>query len=241
MIKTIVGIDEAGRGAVIGPLVIGGVAVREENEQELKKIGVRDSKELTPKKREALAEKIQEIVENIIVLKVAACRIDSYRAECINLNKLEGLKMVEVIDYLGGDKVYLDSYDVDTERLRKTIQKSIKKDGVEIVAEHLADKKYPAVSAASIIANVERDKEIEELKKEYGDIGPGYPSNEITMNWLKEWLKTHKDFPPIVRKSWDTITVLKNDHKQSRLSGWFKGLLKTEEECKVKESSEAKK
>jgi len=241
MSKLIVGIDEAGRGAVIGPLVIGGVAVREENEQELKKIGVRDSKELTPKKREALAEKIQEIVENIIVLKVAACRIDSYRAEGINLNKLEGLKMVEVIDYLGGDKVYLDSYDVDTERLRKTIQKSIKKDGVEIVAEHLADKKYPAVSAASIIAKVERDKEIEELKKEYGDIGPGYPSNEITMNWLKEWLKTHKDFPPIVRKSWDTITVLKNDHKQSRLSGWFKGLLKTEEECKVKESSEAKK
>ena len=239
--KIIVGIDEAGRGAVIGPLVVAGVALREENEQELKKIGVRDSKELTAKKREKLAEKIQEIVDNILILKVAACRIDDYRKNGVNLNKLEGMKMMEIIDYLGGDKIYVDAYDVNTDRLKRLLEKSLKKEGAEVVAEHFADKKYPAVSAASIIAKVERDKEIEELKKEYGDIGPGYPSNEITMNWLKEWLKTHKDFPPIVRKSWDTISVLKNDHKQSRLTGWFKGLLKTEEECKVKESSESKK
>ncbi len=201
---------------------------------------MKDSKELTAKKREKLVEKIQEIAENIVVLKVAACRIDDYRSQGINLNRLEGMKMVEVIDYLDGDKVYLDSYDVNTERLKKTIQKAVKKENIEIVAEHFADKKYPAVSAASIVAKVERDKEIEDLKKEYGDFGPGYPANEITMNWLKEWLKTHKEFPAIVRKSWDTITVLKNDHKQSRLTGWFKGLLKTEQECKVKESREEK-
>ena len=173
-------------------------------------------------------------------MKVAACRIDTYRAEGINLNKLEAIKFGEIIDYLGGDAVYVDSPDVDTERLKKFLEK-ITKHKSEIVAEHFADKKYPVVSAASIMAKVERDREIEQIKKEYGDVGPGYPSNDITMGWLRDWMKTHDDFPPIVRKSWDTIKVLEKDKKQSKLGSWFKGMIKKEEECKIKESSESKK
>ena len=238
--KVLVGIDEAGRGAVIGPLVICGVAVYEEDVEKLKAIKVRDSKELSPKQREALEKKIEAIAKDVFIVKVAACKIDTYRAEGINLNKLEAIKFGEIIDFLEGDVAYADCPDVDTDRLKKFLEKIIKVK-TQIVSEHYADKKYPVVSAASIMAKVERDREIENIKKEYGDVGPGYPANEITMGWLREWMKTHEDFPPIVRKSWETIKDLRKDSQQSRLGGWFKGLLQKEEECKVKESSEAKK
>jgi len=240
MVKIVVGIDEAGRGAVIGPLVIAGVAVLEEDIDKLKAIKVRDSKELSPKQRECLEKKIEGIVKDIFIVKVAACRIDTYRSEGIDLNRLEAIKFGEVLDYLGGDVAYVDCPDVNTERMRLLLKK-LTKHPTEIVSEHFADKKYPVVSAASIMAKVERDREIEEIKKEYGDVGPGYPANEITMGWLKNWMKTHESFPPIVRQSWETIKNLKKDSKQARLGGWFNGLLKKEEECKVKESAESKK
>ena len=238
--KIVVGIDEAGRGAVIGPLVIAGVAVFEEDIEKLKAIKVKDSKELTPKQRESLEGKIEGIVKDIFIVKVAACKIDTYRADGIDLNRLEAIKFAEVMDYLGGQVAYVDCPDINTERMRLLLKK-LCKNPPEIVAEHFADKTYPVVSAASIMAKVERDREIEEIKKEYGDVGPGYPANEITMNWLKTWMKTHERFPPIVRQSWETIKTLKKDSKQSKIGGWFGGLLKKEEECKVKESAEGKK
>ena len=198
--KLVVGIDEAGRGAVIGPLVIAGASVLEEDIEKLKAIKVKDSKELSARQREALEEKIEGIVKDIFVVKVAACKIDSYRAEGIDLNRLEAIKFAEIIDYLQGDVAYVDSPDINTERLRLLLKK-ISKHNTEIVAEHFADKTYPVVSAASIIAKLERDREIEKIKKEYGDVGPGYPANEITMGWLRSWMKTHDSFPPIVRQS----------------------------------------
>ena len=238
--KILIGVDEAGRGAVIGPLVIAGVAVYEEDVEKLKAIKVKDSKMLSPRQREGLEKKIEAIAKDIFIVKVAACKIDTYRAEGINLNKLEAIKFGEIIDFLGGDVAYVDAPDVDTDRLKKFLEK-ITKNKTEIVSEHFADKTYPVVSAASIMAKVERDREIEEIKKEYGDVGPGYPANEITMGWLRGWMKTHEGFPPIVRQSWDTIKTLKKDSQQSRLGGWFKGLIQKEEECNVKESSESKK
>ncbi len=238
--RIVIGIDEAGRGAVIGPLVVAGVAVLERDIEKLKAIKVKDSKMLSPKQRERLEGKIEEIAKEVFIVKVAACKIDTYRADGINLNRLEAMKFAEIMDFLKGDIAYVDSPDVDTERL-KNLLKKLTKHNMEIVAENFADKKYAVVSAASIMAKVERDREIENLKKEYGDIGPGYPSNEITMGWLRNWMKTHEDFPPIVRKSWETIKDLRKDSQQSRLSGWFKGLLQKEEECKVKESAETKK
>ena len=238
--KIVVGIDEAGRGAVIGPLVIAGVAVLEEDIEKLKAIKVKDSKELSPRQRENLEKKIEGIAKDVFIVKVAACRIDTYRADGIDLNKLEAIKFGEILDYLKGDIAYVDAPDVKPERLKAFLEKIIKHK-TEIVSEHFADKKYPVVSAASIMAKVERDREIEEIKKEYGDVGPGYPANQITMGWLKNWMAKHEDFPPIVRQSWETIKDLRKDSEQSRLGGWFKSLVKKEEECKVKESSESRK
>ncbi len=173
----IAGVDEAGRGAIIGPLVIAGVSIDSKKEDKLKRMGARDSKLLSPKRREVLAEKIEEIAKDVIVLKIAACRIDKYRKQGVNLNKIEAIKFADVINYLRPEKTYIDSPDVNPDRLRMFLDKMIKEDGAELVVEHKADHKYPVCSASSIIAKVARYEEIEQLKKKYGDIGPGYKSN----------------------------------------------------------------
>ncbi len=216
------GFDEAGRGAVIGPLVVAGVSFDKEDVYRLRKMGVRDSKLLTAKKRERLVKEIEKLAKDIIVIKVGPCKIDNYRKQGVNLNRLEAMKFAEVISYLGPHQAYVDSPDVNPERLKKILEKMVG-DGVEIISEHKADHKYPVVGAASIIAKVERDEEIRKLKKKYGDIGPGYSSNPITVKWLKEWLEENRDYPEgVVRKTWITADGIKKDKLQKRLTSWFK-------------------
>jgi ribonuclease HII len=218
----VAGADEAGRGCVIGPLVIAGVSIEAEKEHLLKKMGVKDSKLLSPGRREKLAEAIEKIAKDIIVVKVAACKIDTYRKDGINLNKLEGMKFAEVINYLEPHKAFVDCPDVNMDRMSKFISKMVQND-VELVVEHKADFNYPTVAAASIIAKVERDADIAELREKHGDFGSGYSSDPRTVQWLEEWLANNKEFPDCVRNSWDTVNVIKADRAQSKLSGWLKG------------------
>ena len=161
-----------------------------------------------------------------MILKVGPCKIDNMRNSGINLNKIELIKFAEIISFLEPDKVYVDSPDVKPKRFSKEISKIVGK-GIEIVSEHKADEKYPVVSAASIIAKVTRDAEIEKIKKKYGDVGPGYQSNPITIKWLDDWLKTHKEFPDkVVRKTWQTAKdamARKNQKSMSSFFSKFKG------------------
>jgi len=204
---------------VLGPLVIAGVSIAESKLDKLKALGVKDSKLLSPKRREHLAKEIEKIADNIMVLKVGPCKIDSYRSQGIDLNRLEFMKMAEIISFLGPNTVYVDSPDVKPERLAKILSKSA--NGARVVSEHKADVNYPIVGAASIIAKVERDADIEKLKAKYGDIGPGYSSNQITMEWMRSWLAKNKDFPEgVVRKSWITTDMVKQEKSQGRLSFW---------------------
>lgn len=203
-----------------------GVSVKKENEARLKALGLKDSKELTPKKREVLAKKIEEIAEDIIVMKVSACRIDGMRKEGTNLNRIEEMKFLDILNLLNPSLAYIDSPDVKPERLKKVLGKDL---GGELVVEHKADSKYPVVSAASIIAKVERDREVAEFKKEFGDFGPGYPSNEVTMAWMRKWFARKKGWPEIVRKSWATTKEVEREASQTRL-GLFKKF-KRDDDC----------
>jgi len=214
----VAGIDEAGRGAVIGPLVIVGVSFEEKKLAKLKKIGVKDSKQLSQKRREKLAKEIEKIAKDVLILKIGACRIDRYRKEGINLNRLEAMRFGEILLMLKADKAYVDAPE-NPKKLEKYLKKVL--GDVELVVEHKADEKYPVVGAASIIAKVVREREISRLRKKYGDFGPGYPSNPKTVAWLKNWLEKHKEFPDIVRITWDTVKQLEKSKKQSRLSKWF--------------------
>lgn len=217
------GVDEAGRGAVIGPLVIAGVSFMKKDIPKLKRLGVRDSKELKPGQREILSRKIEKIAKDIVVMKVGPCKIDNYNKQGVNLNRVEAMKMCSIIDCLCADKTYVDGPELNLEKFKRIMNKMLK-NGTDLVVEHKADSKYPVVSAASIIAKVERDSEMKELKKQYGVEGTGYPSDERTIEWMKAYLKKNKKFPEegLVRHSWITTKNMLGNHQQRKLFGFLR-------------------
>jgi ribonuclease HII len=126
--------------------------------------------------------------------------------------------MAKVIERLRPDVAYVDASDVLADRFREHIAERLAFE-VKIVSEHKADFKYPVVSAASIIAKVERDKAIQELSEKYGEIGSGYVADPKTIAFLKRWLATHGSYPWFVRKSWKPAKVLRSrsDARQTKL------------------------
>ena len=200
----IAGIDEAGRGSVIGPLVVCGVAVEEEREKYLERLKLRDSKKLSPKRRIILARKIRKIAECCPV-KITAQDIDLLRSKDVNLNEIEKIAIKKIIGELKPDKVIIDSMDVKPERLKSEVEGY--RENLEVVSEHKADDKYTLVSAASIVAKVERDKAIANLRKEFPNIGSGYPSDPTTIAFLKEI--PYNEMPDFVRRSWSTVSKMK--------------------------------
>ena len=221
----ILGIDEAGRGCVMGPMVVGGVAVDEKGLMELVGLGVKDSKKLSPKRREELAVGIKKIALGYELRRVEPARIDK-----TSLNLLDIEEIVFLIGKFSPDKVYFDvpTHPGGVGRFVEAVQRRLNlRSGVacralgvgdacvaatgadiELVGENHADEKYPVVAAASILAKVERDRIIAKLCNEYGDFGSGYPSDPRTQRFLRDWFSKYHDFPPIVRKKWGTVRRL---------------------------------
>lgn len=215
--KTVLGIDEAGRGAVVGPLIIAGAMFRESDLPKLKALEVRDSKELSPARREELEGKIKNLAIDFVVVSISAHTIDEMRGSK-NLNRIEIDYMVDIIKTLKPGKATVDSPEANTEKIRNEILGKLGDLKVEIVSENYADKKYPEVSAASILAKVVRDKAIKGLESRLGvEIGVGYPSDERTIEFLKWVLKKYKGYPEFVRKSWITSQRVKGEKEQKSL------------------------
>ena len=169
----VAGVDEAGRGCVIGPLVIAGVLIKEERLPSLTRLGVKDSKLLSAKKRETLAVDIRRLAEKHVIVKLLPEEIDravESRRKLHKLNRLEAKAMAKIIEMLKPDVTFVDAADVLEERFKQHIQEELPFK-TKIVAEHKADKTYSVVSAASIIAKVERDQAIEKLSEKYKIIG----------------------------------------------------------------------
>ncbi|HYL67192.1 MAG TPA: ribonuclease HII [Nitrosopumilaceae archaeon] len=202
----ICGVDDAGRGSVLGPLVIAGISIERTKIKHLSEIGVKDSKQLSPKTREILYKKIIAIVDNYHIAKISPKIID----ESVNknqLNHLEAKYMAKVIAKLQPNSSYVDSCDVNPVRFGKEISK-LAKSG-KIFSRHHADSRFAVVSAASIVAKVNRDREIEKLRKKY-DLGSGYPSDSKTMIFIKNWILEHNKTPEFVRKSWKPVKIMMN-------------------------------
>ncbi|MCX6695806.1 MAG: ribonuclease HII [Candidatus Altiarchaeota archaeon] len=211
MNKLFCGIDEAGRGPVIGPMVLCCVVVDKKGIEKLSKLRVRDSKKVAPGRREHLEPLIKSIVQEWVIAKVTPRQIDSLRKE-MSLNAIEAVKTAELILSLKNkpSKITIDATDNIADDYTKRIVGYMTKMSPDyripaIVSEHKADANYIEVGAASIIAKVERDREIEELKKEYGNFGSGYPSDELTQKFLKKLVKEGGGLPDYVRKSWNTV------------------------------------
>jgi len=214
----IVGVDEAGRGPVIGPLVVAGVAV--ESDVPLRHLNVRDSKKLSPERREALAPEIEKVSTYELVV-IPAERIDVMRSE-MSLNDFEAKLFAEVIDKLRPETAYVDAADVDEIEFKRCVRKELAFD-VEIVSQHNADELFPVVSAASILAKVCRDREMRLIEDEIGlHIGSGYASDTDTIAFLETWIRQHGSLPPHTRASWDTARRLlagSRNHKLDEFGG----------------------
>jgi len=210
------GIDEAGRGSVIGPLVIAGVSLDRENISLLEGEGIRDSKSLTPKSREKLYPQIVTKAKSIFVCKIKPNIIDSY-VKLKKLNLLEVRFMTLASDNLVVDKVIFDACDVNLGRFKSCILRNINNKSVKIYCFHKADQDNTTVAAASIIAKVTRDREISRLEARFGiRIGSGYPSDQITKAFLKENLR-NKIFKEHIRFTWAPVRLLVSQEHQTKI------------------------
>ncbi len=197
----ICGIDDAGRGPMLGPLVIAGISLDKKKLKKLTLLGVKDSKKLSPKLRESLYKKIIEIVDDYYVAKISPKSIDaSVKKHC--LNGLEAKYMAKVVSKLNPDISYVDSCDVNPKRFGKEISRL--SDNHKIKSYHRADSRFVVVSAASILAKVTRDRAIARLRKEH-DLGSGYPSDSVTVKFVTKYYKKNHKMPSFVRKSWKPV------------------------------------
>ncbi len=204
--RIICGVDDAGRGCIFGPLFIAGAAMSDDVAKQLYSDGVRDSKLLTRQQRERLFDVIREKAISYVVLSIKPEEIDEYvrrKKKHTKLNYLEAIYMARAINKLQGEVAYVDASDTDVRVFSAQIEENLERK-LSIVAVHHADRLFPVVSAASILAKVSRDREIEKLKKEVGDFGSGYPSDPRTVKFLKEWIASKKSPPPFTRLSWKT-------------------------------------
>ena len=232
----VIGVDEAGRGPVLGPLVVAGVI--SDDQEVLRGWGVRDSKMLSPGRRDELAERIRGACD-VEIVGISAATIDSLR-KTMTLNEIEVDAFHQAITgILGRNRsendenqkkpptIILDAADVKEDRFGTDIHgKLMTSFGANysippIISKHRADDIFPVVSAASIIAKTHRDEVIEALKTEYGDIGSGYPSDPKTKKYLIWLFKSGKPTPPFVRQSWETVKRLKRDASTTKLEDFF--------------------
>jgi len=216
----ICGIDEAGRGSVIGPLVVLGISIHEKDVPLLRGIGVRDSKSLSRKAREELYQKILSLNVSVYEVVLDATEVDKYlkRRSGLSINALEANAVAEIIKNLRPEVVYIDCPDIKPSRYAERILAMLDY-SPRIICEHKADSRYEVVSAASILAKVKRDAILAKLSEIYGDLGSGYSSDKKTVDFLSRCLRDKGEVPPCVRKGWKTLDKL----LQARLDNFGEG------------------
>ncbi|RLE38761.1 ribonuclease HII [Candidatus Woesearchaeota archaeon] len=217
--RLIAGIEEAGRGPIIGPMVMCGILIVEGDELRFKALKVKDSKLLTPNQREKLYKEILKIAKKHEIEIITPSQIDAaLKSDSLNLNKLEAITSANIINKLKPDKVILDCPSNNVKMYVDFVNIHLKNPNIDLLAEHKADVNHPVVAAASIIAKVVRDRKIEQLKKKIGqDFGSGYTSDPVTRSFLeKNWEK----YPDIFRKTWITYKKIKKAKHQRKLEGY---------------------
>ena len=208
-----------------------GLLIKEEDEKGLVRIKVRDSKLLTREIRESLYGKIENISKKYKIIVVEPAEIDKavHNHDGLNLNRLEARKSAEILNELNPDKAVIDAPSNNIKSYKKYLMRFVKNKEIEVILEHKADVNYPVVSAASILAKVTRDKEIEKIKKELGvDFGSGYLTDPKTTEFLKN---NFENYPEIFRKSWFPYQELVNKKFQKNLSD-FTHFIKKEQKHK---------
>jgi ribonuclease HII len=218
------GVDEAGRGSIIGPLVIAGISIRKSKISILRQIGVKDSKMLTPKARANLFRLVMDMADSLCI-NIINCTIVDNNVFLNRLNKLEAETMASVISNIQADKVYIDSCDVNPCRFRNYIEShlllsssSSSSSKPKLYSMHHADSLNIVVSAASIVAKFVRDKQIQEIRNTHHNIGSGYPSDWKTMLFIRGWVSKYRCAPHFARKSWSPLKKMLEEVTQYNIN-----------------------
>ncbi len=202
----ILGIDEAGRGCVLGDLFVGGYCCKEDQLADIKEAGATDSKKISPKKRVRILESLKDIGVGEVI------QITPQQIDRGNINTLEEEAFATLIIRHKPDRVYIDApaHPKAIPAFQKRLCHRILAAGhkiPELIIEPKADLHYPIVGAASIFAKVLRDQSIEAL----GTVGSGYPSDPKTRTWIKGFFERGEELPDSVRKRWGTIETIRNE------------------------------
>ena len=217
------GIDDAGRGPVIGPMILAGCLVNPDVEAEFKKLGVKDSKQLTQKRREFLADIIKEKAETFEVEIIHPNEIDGRNGEGIKLNEVEAIACANIINKInkgfGKIKVVVDCPSPNITKWTEFLKTKVDNlSNLEIVCEHKADQNHISVSAASIIAKTIRELEMDKIKEKYGvDIGSGYCSDPLTCRFLEKHAREFKEHG-LFRQTWTTWKKAISIKEQKKLN-----------------------
>jgi len=221
----ILGIDDAGRGPVIGPMALAGVLIESETEKEFIKLGIKDSKMLAPKKREQLEKEIKKLAISTETILVSVDEIDNKVGDKFNLNDREAIASAQIINKINKSqkslreiKVIIDCPSVNLKAWQEYLEKFlIAKTNLKVYCEHKADANHVVVGAASILAKVLRDSEVEKIKEKYKiEFGSGYASDPQTRNFIYDNYEKYKD-KGIFRESWSTVKKFKASKTQKKL------------------------
>jgi ribonuclease HII len=201
------GLDEAGRGCVLGPLVVGGFLWEQEDDQPLREAGADDSKKLSAKKREKVRGNLISM-GNHYIREITPESIDAE-----NINTLEEEAFASIIVESKPDHVIIDApcHPAGIPNFQKRLSLRLVQAGCAIptfTIQPKADATFAACGSASIFAKVHRDAHIKTL----GEVGSGYPSDPKTRNWLLGFIQRDEPFPDCVRKRWGTIESLRQQN-----------------------------
>lgn len=190
-------------------MVVCGVVVEEACEGLLHWIGVKDSKQLSPKRRLELCSQIKRLAKQVVVLQVPAKLIDAYRLKGIKLDELEAKYVARIINAVNAQRIYVDAPGSNPKRFESMLKKEVDKD-VELVVENYADQRYVVVAAASIVGKVVRDRCLKRIERLVGcELGVGYSHDLRCISFVEGLLKQGKPLPDCVRKTWSTIKELR--------------------------------
>lgn len=213
----IMGIDEAGRGPVLGPMVYGCLYCARSYQKTLSSLNFADSKTLKEEKREELFENLkadESIGWAVDVIDPKELSAKMLKKNKINLNEISHDSAIGLVVRVLNMGVLLTEVYVDTvgdpEKYRTKLSERFP--AIKFVVAKKADSLYPVVSGASIVAKVTRDRALQEwVLDETADnmlrnFGSGYPGDPETKAWLKQHKHSVFGFPSLVRFSWGTCT-----------------------------------
>lgn len=216
-IPLVAGMDEAGRGPCFGPIVMGLAIMPQDQVEKLAELGVTDSKLLSEEKRVTMAPLLEKCLTHFDLSVVSAAELDDMMSQR-SLNEIEAMEGAKLLNACPQkpDIVIVDSPDGYAANFAERLKKYLSFKPI-IIAEHKADLNHLIVGAASVLAKVRRDHEIELLRREHGEIGSGYSHDVITRKFLTDYVQSHKVLPPFCRKAWATSQNEMNKLYQQKL------------------------